>query len=125
MGQLDTLTRVALLKHMLNYEPRLDAVFHALADPGRRSMIDQLSAGPASLGDLAGPLAMSLSAVQQHLGVLERAGLVRTEKVGRVRRCELDAEAISVAEQWLAGRRLQWRRRLDRLEQHLTEGRKP
>jgi DNA-binding transcriptional ArsR family regulator len=82
-------------------------------------MIDRLALGPASLGQLAAPLAMSLPAVQQHLGVLERAGLVKTEKVGRVRECRLDADGAALAEKWLAERRLLWNRRIERLEEHL------
>lgn len=83
-------------------------------------MIDRLASGPASLGQLAAPLAMSLPAVQQHLGVLERAGLVKTEKLGRVRQCQLDADGVALAENWLAGRQLLWKRRLDQLEAHLA-----
>lgn len=82
-------------------------------------MIDHLASGPASLGQLAAPLAMSLPAVQQHLGVLERAGLVKTEKLGRVRQCRLDTDGVAAAENWLAERRSIWNRRLDRLEMHL------
>lgn len=82
-------------------------------------MINRLASGPASLGQLAAPLSMSLPAVQQHLGVLERAGLVRSEKLGRVRQCQLDAEGVALAENWLSERRLHWHRRLDRLETHL------
>ncbi|MFD1765247.1 ArsR/SmtB family transcription factor [Sphingorhabdus buctiana] len=104
---------------MLKCESRLDCVFHALSDPGRRSMIDRLAVGPASLGQLAAPLAMSLPAVQQHLGVLERAGLVKTEKLGRVRQCRLDGDGVAFAENWLAERRLHWNRRFDRLEKHI------
>jgi DNA-binding transcriptional ArsR family regulator len=107
---------------MLKYDSHLDDLFQALADPGRRSMVDRLAAGPASLGELAEPLAMSLPAAQQHLAVLTRAGLVTTEKVGRVRRCRLDAQAVLSAERWLAERRLRWTRRLDRLETQLVKG---
>jgi DNA-binding transcriptional ArsR family regulator len=100
--------------------PLLDAVFHALADPGRRAMVDRLGRGPASVSELAAPLDMSLPAVLQHLAVLEGSGLVRTEKQGRVRTCELDAKALNSAEQWIASRRSEWERRLDRLGDYLA-----
>src|SRR6201995_4058299 len=93
----------------------LDATFQALADPTRRAMVDRLSRGPASVSELAQPLAMSLPAVVQHLQVLEASGLIRTEKVGRVRTCTLDAGALSQAEHWIHERRTTWKRRLDRL----------
>lgn len=82
-------------------------------------MIEQLTFGPASLGQLAAPLAMSLPAVHQHLAVLEQAGLVTTEKQGRVRRCRIDTDGVALAESWLAERRLHWNRRLDRLDAHM------
>lgn len=90
-------------------------MFQALADAGRRSMIDRLASGPASVSELAEPLDMSLSAVVQHLKVLEASGLVRTEKQGRVRSCRLDTGKLQLAEQWINERRLQWEGRLDRL----------
>ncbi|MEJ1933151.1 metalloregulator ArsR/SmtB family transcription factor, partial [Nostoc sp. NIES-2111] len=99
----------------------LDRIFHALADPGRRSMLERLTRGPASVNELAAPLAMSLSAVVQHLHVLEASGLVKTEKIGRVRSCTLDTSAMSQAEQWINDRRTQWERRLDRLAVYLDE----
>ena len=105
---------------MLKDEKSLDLMFHALADPSRRMMVDRLSRGPASVSELAKPLAMSLPAVVQHLAVLEQSGLVKTQKVGRVRSCTLDNEAMSQAEQWLHQRRLGWERRLDRLGDFLA-----
>ncbi|GLQ54071.1 ArsR/SmtB family transcription factor [Devosia nitrariae] len=105
---------------MLKDERSLDLMFHALADPSRRMMVDRLSRGPASVSELAKPLAMSLPAVVQHLAVLEQSGLVKTQKVGRVRSCTLDNEAMSRAEQWLHQRRLGWERRLDRLGDFLS-----
>ena len=104
---------------MLQYQEKLDAVFHALADPARRSMIEQLSRGPASVSQLAEPLAMTLSGVVQHLAVLEASGLVRSQKVGRTRTCTLDSGAIHPAEQWLTQRRTSWEKRLDRLGAYL------
>lgn len=106
---------------MLNYNPPLDRVFHALADPARRVMVERLSSGPASVSELAQPLAMTLSAVVQHLRVLEGSGLVRTEKLGRVRTCHLEPEALQTAEVWLTGRRASWECRLDQLGAYLAE----
>jgi DNA-binding transcriptional ArsR family regulator len=106
---------------MLNHQPPLDLLFHALADPGRRSMVDRLSRGPASVSELAKPLAMTLAGVVQHLQVLEASGIVRSEKVGRVRTCRLEPGALSDAERWINDRRLQWERRLDRLGAFLAE----
>jgi DNA-binding transcriptional ArsR family regulator len=101
--------------------PNLDLLFQALADPSRRSMVERLSRGPASVSQLAEPLAMSLPAVVQHLHALEAAGLVKTEKIGRVRSCTLDTSAMSLAEQWINDRRTQWERRLDRLGDFLEQ----
>lgn len=95
--------------------PSLDHVFHALADPTRRAMVGRLCAGPASVSELATPFAVSLSAIAQHLRVLETSGLVRTRKAGRVRTVELAPDALSAAEQWFMQHRAQWQRRFDRL----------
>ena len=103
--------------------PDLDLVFQALADPSRRSMVERLSRGPASVSQLAEPLAMSLPAVVQHLQVLEASGLVRTQKIGRVRSCTLDTSAMSQAERWINDRRTLWERRLDRLGDLLEQTR--
>jgi DNA-binding transcriptional ArsR family regulator len=84
-------------------------------------MLERLTRGPASVNELAAPLAMSLPAVVQHLQVLETSGLVKTRKIGRVRSCALDAAAMSEAERWINDRRLQWERRLDRLGAYLDE----
>ena len=105
---------------MLN-QTRIDQVFHALGDPTRRRLVERLSRGPASVSELAKPLAMSLPAVVQHLAVLEGSGLVRSEKVGRVRTCHIEAKALRKAEQWISERRTIWERRLDRLGQYLAE----
>ena len=105
---------------MLNY-PQLDLVFQALADPSRRTMVERLSRGPASVSDLARPLDMSLPAVMQHLQVLEASGLVRSEKVGRVRTCRIEPAALRTAEEWIAERRTSWERKLDRLGEYLAE----
>jgi DNA-binding transcriptional ArsR family regulator len=99
----------------------LDRVFQALADPTRRSMVERLTRGPASVSELAAPLSMSLPAVVQHVQVLEASGLVRTEKVGRVRTCTIAPDALRGAEHWISARRTAWERRLDRLEALLDE----
>ncbi len=108
-----------ILKQMLNQERRLDLAFQALADPARRAMVARLSRGPASVSDLARPFAMSLPAVMQHLALLEKSGLVRSRKSGRVRTCEIDAVALARAEQWISQRRTEWESRLDRLGRYL------
>jgi DNA-binding transcriptional ArsR family regulator len=106
---------------MLNQSAPLDLVFHALADPTRRMMVERLSRGPASVSELARPLTMSLPAVVQHLHVLEASGLVRSEKVGRVRTCRMESRTLRLAEQWIAERQMSWERRLDRLGDFLAE----
>lgn len=105
---------------MLNQSSRVDPLFHALGDPTRRAMVERLSQGPASVSELAAPLSMSLSAVVQHLAILETSGLVRSEKVGRVRTCSIEPGALSLAEQWIAQRRADWERRFDRLGDYLA-----
>lgn len=100
---------------------QLDLMFQALADPSRRTMVEQLSRGPASVSELAKPLAMSLPAVVQHLQVLEASGLVRSEKIGRVRTCRIEPVALRLAEQWITDRRTSWERRLDRLGDFLAQ----
>jgi DNA-binding transcriptional ArsR family regulator len=111
---------------MLNRDAALDLTFHALADPTRRAMLAQLTLGPISVSGLARPLAMSLPAVMQHLAVLEGSGLVRSEKVGRVRTCRIEPRALSLAEQWINQRRTEWEHHFDRLGAYLetlkTEG---
>jgi DNA-binding transcriptional ArsR family regulator len=106
---------------MLNQQTSLDSVFHALAVEARRTMVERLSRGPASVTELAKPLNMSLPAVVQHLQVLEASGLVRSEKVGRVRTYRIEAEVMQRAEDWIAGRRASWESCLDRLAKHLGE----
>jgi DNA-binding transcriptional ArsR family regulator len=113
--------RLDILKLLPNQSASLDHLFHALADPSRRSMVERLSRGPASVSELARPLAMSLPAVVQHLQVLEASGLIRSEKVGRVRTCHIEPRALRTAEGWIAERRTSWERRLDRLGEFLAE----
>jgi DNA-binding transcriptional ArsR family regulator len=104
---------------MLNQQPDLDRLFHALADPARRAIVERLSRGPAPVTELARPLPMSLPAAMQHLGVLVAAGLVRSEKLGRVRTCAIEPQALGQAEQWINARRIEWQHRLDRLGDYL------
>ena len=99
----------------------LDRVFQALADPTRRVMVERLSRGPASVSELAEPFEMSLPSIIQHLQVLEASGLIRSEKLGRVRTCQIGAAALGNAERWISERRATWERRLDRLGDYLEE----
>lgn len=104
---------------MLKYS-ELDLAFQALGDPTRRAMVEQLALGPASVSELAAPLPMSLPAVHQHLKVLEHSGLVRSEKVGRVRTCRLELTTLDTVQDWIDARRATWERRLDRLDTYLA-----
>jgi DNA-binding transcriptional ArsR family regulator len=106
---------------MVNHAADLDRVFQALADPGRRLMVERLSQGPASVSELGRPLSMSLAAVLQHVQVLEASGLVRSQKAGRTRTCTINAAALGEAESWISGRRQLWERRLDRLGDYLAD----
>jgi DNA-binding transcriptional ArsR family regulator len=106
---------------MLKQRPDLDVVFRALSDPSRRSIVERLTRGPATVTDLAEPLPMSMPAVLQHLQVLEESGLVHSRKVGRVRTCSIDVEALKPVERWIDDRRTGWERRLDRLGDYLEE----
>ena len=110
-----------ILKRVLNQQPSLDLTFQALADPARRAMLERLSQRPVSVSELARPLAMSLPAVMQHLAVLEGAGLVTSEKVGRVRTCRIEPAALHQAQAWLDAQRAEWERRLDRLGAYLQD----
>lgn len=114
-----------MVKHMLQYvagsDRGLDHVLHALADGSRRWMIEQLCAGPATVSDLAEPLPMSLSAVVQHIKVLEAADLVTTRKSGRVRTCELRAGALRPVDRWIEERKQSWGGAFDRLAELLAD----
>lgn len=104
---------------MLKHEA-VDQVFLALAEPTRRAILERLSLGPASVSDLARPFDVTLAAVVQHLQLLERTGLVKSQKLGRVRTCSLDPRGLAVAERWITDRRSQWEQKLDRLGELLT-----
>ncbi len=106
---------------MLSQSTTLDLMYQALADPTRRLILDRLTRSPATVSQIAKPFAMSLPAVVQHLGVLERSGLVRTEKLGRVRTCHIEPVAMHNAERWISERRTLWERRLDRLDAYLAK----
>jgi DNA-binding transcriptional ArsR family regulator len=105
---------------VLDKQVDLDRLFHALADATRRGLVERLVAGPASVSELARGPAMSLQAVQQHLRVLEECGLVRSEKVGRVRTCHIEPPALRAVEDWIVRQRTDWERRLDRLGDQLA-----
>jgi DNA-binding transcriptional ArsR family regulator len=110
-----------LLKKMVNQSTQLDRVFQALADGTRRSLVERLLVGPASVTELAKPFNMSLPAVMQHLQVLEDCNLIRSEKSGRVRTCQLESSGLRTAESWIAQQRTTWEDRLDRLDDLLSE----
>ena len=106
---------------MLKQRPPVDELFRALGDPTRRSMVEHLVRGPATVSQLAQPLEITLSAVVQHLVILEGSGLVRSEKVGRTRTCRIEPTGLQLAADWFAGQRALWERRLDRLGEVLAE----
>jgi DNA-binding transcriptional ArsR family regulator len=106
---------------VLNQTIDLDRTFQALADKSRRSMLERLTFGPASVSQLAEPLSMSLAAVVQHVQVLEACGVVITEKVGRTRMCRIEPTAMTAAEEWMTERRRGWETRLDRLGELLHD----
>ena len=101
--------------------PSIDQVFNALGDPTRRRLLKRVSRGPISVSRLAEPMEMSLVAVFQHVQVLEEAGLVRTEKSGRVRICTIEPTGLAMAADWIAARRSMWQKGLDRLGELLNE----
>ena len=100
---------------------QLDRVFQALADPTRRAVLERLRRGPAAMTELAQPFPMALPSFAQHLDVLERCGLVRSRKAGRVRTYRLSPRPLQVADRWLARQREAWERRLDQLDDVLTD----
>jgi len=100
---------------------QLDLAFQALADSSRRAMVIRLTRGPASVSELAAPLKMSMPSVMQHIDVLQRSGLVHSQKVGRVRICRLEPAPMQTLERWIAEHRAAWERSFDRLGQVLDE----
>lgn len=109
---------------MAKHDPDLSLLFHALADPTRRSILTRLAEGPAAVTDLAGPTGLRLPTVMRHLSVLEEAGLIATTKDGRVRTCAIRPEALEPARTWLDTQRAIWEARLDRLDAFVTNAMK-
>ena len=105
---------------MAKHEPHLDLLFHALSDPTRRMMLHRLARGPAAVTELAGPTGLRLPTILRHLSVLEEAGLVSTQKDGRVRSCAFQPQAMAPMHDWLEEQRLIWDGRLDRLDDYVT-----
>jgi DNA-binding transcriptional ArsR family regulator len=99
----------------------IDRLFHALGDPTRRAILDRLTESPMSVSRLAEPLEITVTAVAQHLQILEEVGLVHTEKLGRVRTCRIETAGFRALEQWILDHRTAWERKLDRLGQLLKE----
>ena len=110
---------------MAQYSSSVDAVFGALADPTRRLVVGELGRGPVTVGDLARSSPMTLPSFMKHIRILERTGLIRTAKAGRVRTCTLDRERFAVVDGWLAEQRAIWEGRTDRLEQFVTTPQEP
>jgi len=106
---------------MQNQQAKIDLIFNALGDPCRREILDRVSKGPISVSQLAEPLTITLAAVVQHLHVLQDSGLVRTDKIGRVRTCRIEPAGFQLAEKWISDRRSLWERRYDALEELLAE----
>ena len=114
-----------ILKHMLERSTALDRAFHALSDPTRRALLDQLTRGPASVSKLAQPFDATLASIVQHIQVLEGSGLIVTEKVGRTRTCRISSDAVARVERWLTERRQIWENRFDRLGALLEDAAPP
>jgi DNA-binding transcriptional ArsR family regulator len=104
---------------MENYQSPLDAAFHALADPTRRAVVSRLTRGPAPVTELAKPFAMGLPSFLKHLRVLEKDGLISSEKIGRVRTCRVNTDRLTAAESWLSEQRTLWQASADRLADYV------
>ena len=109
------------VSQMDNYCASLDSIFHALADPTRRAIVQRLGRGPATVTELAEPFAMALPSLMKHVGVLEDAGLVRSKKTGRVRTCVLQRKKLAAVEIWLDEQRAVWRARYGNLDELLAK----
>jgi len=109
-----------ILSLMDQYSSSLDAVFQALADPTRRAVVWRLGQGVASVGDLAEPFDMALPSFMKHIRMLEAAGLIHTQKAGRVRQCRIDEARLTVVGEWLDDQRALWESRTDRLDRFVT-----
>ena len=110
---------------MPNQAANLGRVFQALADPTRRAVVERLSRGPTATSELARPFQMALPSFLQHLDVLQKCGLIRSRKAGRVRTYELAPTTLKAAEDWLATQRALWERRLDQLDSYLEDLKEP
>lgn len=113
-------SRVWMVSAMVQFAAA-DQVFHALANPTRRKVLERLSVGPATVSELAAPFDMQLPSFVQHLSVLERSRLIRSKKLGRVRTYEIAPERFKVVDDWLAARRREWEARLDRFDQYVRQ----
>lgn len=119
---MTNLTFKKILKCMFGHQSSIDGIFSALGDPTRRAIVERLTGREATVSELAKPFDMSLSAVHQHLALLEGVGLVACEKRGRERWCRLETKALDRIEKWVSERRRLWERRLDALDAYLAEG---
>jgi DNA-binding transcriptional ArsR family regulator len=99
--------------------PTLDDTFFALSDPTRRGILERLGGGPATIGELARPFGLTLNGIKKHVGILERADLVVTEKVGRARECRLGPAGLAEVTEWIEGYRRAWEGRLDRFGRYV------
>jgi DNA-binding transcriptional ArsR family regulator len=104
---------------MAKHDPDLSLLFHALSDATRREMLEALAKGPVTVSALAAPTGLRLPTVMRHLGVLEEAGLIATNKDGRVRSCALVPAALEPMQGWMAAQRAMWEARLDRLDDYV------
>ena len=114
-------TVAMILSDMAKYDPDLSLLFHALSDPTRRMMLSRLAKGPAAVTELADPTGLRLPTIMRHLSVLEAAGLVSTQKDGRVRSCAFQPQALQPMRDWLEEQRAIWEARLDRLDDYVTQ----
>ncbi len=110
-----------LVSHMAKHDPDLSLIFQALSDPTRRSFLARLGQGAVPVSELARPTGLALPTVMRHLGVLEAAALISTEKTGRTRMCHARPETLAATEGWLAAQRAIWEARTDRLEAYVTK----
>lgn len=104
---------------MAKYSPDLNRAFAALADPTRRAIVSRLCEGPKSVSELSEPFELALPSLLKHVRVLEQSGLVSSEKIGRVRTCKIEAQALQATEAWIHQHIAEWEKRLDRMEVHI------
>src|SRR6478672_8874607 len=121
MSRADRITRALGMVSQMVQAAATDEVFHALSNPTRRKVLEQLSVGPATVSELAAPFDMQLPSFVQHLSVLEHSRLVKSRKRGRVRTYELAPERFKVVEDWLTSRRRTWEARLDRFDDYVKQ----